>query len=143
MKITELSIGDWVRDVRAITPRRIAGITPKGNVQMRTYDGTLKSVDIAYIGGLQLTLDILRKNGWKQGAWDGMNPNVITQTFRINDNQHLTYRLGEAVLRLTVFDPNRGTRTEWHAYVKGSYVNRFQLALRALGFDSLADNFIV
>lgn len=55
-------IGDWIQDNRAVSPSMVVGMTPKGNIQIKTADGKVKSIEPSYVEPVVLTAEILEKN---------------------------------------------------------------------------------
>ena len=133
IKISELSIGDWVRYDRGTDAVQIMGIYVRNNqecvVMSDSYypDGVIGFVWC--IKPIPLTPEILEKNGFRK--LDRFNEYVIGEW---DSNPFIAVRLAEKFVEPTILVKNGGTSTHLFGS-RGVNVHQLQHALRLAGVE--------
>ena len=129
MKNEELMIGDWV--MVAGTPMRVACIGTN-RIGFKDSNGEIFFHDADNVKAIQMSDEILEKNGWERDAQEGLSFNnseycYIVERSRFNESE---YRIGEYDLILTLKEPND---VIFKSITKVCEVHTFQHALKVLG----------
>lgn len=134
LKISELSVGDWVMVEWPDGERwrgRLTRLSVTGGVEVRCANGRHVRCSSDFISSIPITAEILEKNGWSS---DGMYARL-----RIDEQLHLEYYFHEHRLRKYYCGVD-----EWQNHVKVTditfavhcySVHQLQHALRLAGID--------
>ena len=129
IKISELSIGDWISDKNGIAAQ-VRGIECWSDgyvVNVRTKAGTITNLTVGGVLPIPLLPKILEKNGFRK--LDRFNEYVIGEW---DSNPFIAVRLAEKFVEPTILVKNGGTSTHLFGS-RGVNVHQLQHALRLAG----------
>lgn len=135
IKISELSVGDWVKTVDCDARQKccvVEGIEkwrPDYVVILKYEDGGIDTLGRKCIEPIPLTPEILEKNGFRK--LDRFNEYVIGEWER---NPFIAVRLAEKFVEPTILVKNGGTSTHLFGS-RGEKVHQLQNALRLAGVE--------
>ena len=138
MKCNELMIWDWCCNEHG-TPMQIINV---GTDAYATCEPSGRAYAFSDVEGfnpqpIEITSDILKKNGWEERSYD--LPAVLKQTICVKDanGKHLIYGHGLSIW--LDYDKYDGAYADIIVPVK--YVHQLQQVLRLAGLTELANNF--
>ena len=133
MRLEELMIGNWVRDKehKKICQVYSIGIWVDGNgeimVSVKELDGTLKECKIDELEGVELTPEILEKNGWEAfHRWKNMKGILIDVYY-----QHFN----KGIIDILFKDNSIEVYCEDVLDIFVTSIHQLQNALRLIGID--------
>ena len=131
IKISELSIGDWVRDKNGIIAkvRAIENWSDGYVLNVQTVSGTICTLTATGALPIPLTPEILEKNGFRK--LDRFNEYVIGEW---DSNPFIAVRLAEKFVEPTILVKNGGTSAHLFGPL-GENVHQLQHALRLAGVE--------
>lgn len=131
LKISDLSVGDWVRVINQFDAQIDGYHSGSGSLSLKTRQGNLVHYRLEDMHPIPITAEILGKNGWSS---DGMYA-----TLRIDEYLHLEYYYHEHRLRKYYCGKdewqNHATVTDITFAVQCYSVHQLQHALRLAGVD--------
>ena len=133
IKISELSIGDWVRVINQFYAQIDGYHSGSGSLSLKTRQGNLVHYRLEDIHPIPLTAEILEKNGFRK--LDRFNEYVIGEW---DSNPFIAVRLAEKFVEPTILVKNGGTSAHLFGS-RGENVHQLQHALRLAGVEKEID----